>query len=180
MEELPEPLGYDSERTFQFFGDQLKSALDYKMIGLATLEELKLATSILAHFAQVPSVEEVDDNLFQRPHADLKEFFDRYMMNPVLINPKNLESAGSEVLFLSGFFGDQLMRRHQINWFKELGKEFYRRASVGLENSNLKHSRVLFLMSKNFNPWTEMYGRVNKNLRDLPYLIRKPTPPPSS
>ena len=78
-------------------------------------------------------------------------------------------------LLLTGFFEDQLRRRHNIRWYAHLGVGFFSRAA-SLERSPQK-VRLLAAIAEGFELWRQRHARLSRDLREQQYLL---TPPPQS
>jgi hypothetical protein len=80
-----------------------------------------------------------------------------------------LETAGSWSLLLLGFFPSQMERRHNLEWYTNLGRSFYHRASVNCPDERRRF--LLRRLSGNFAIWTSTCQRFRKNLLETPLLI---------
>jgi hypothetical protein len=161
MDSLGELLASDHRQTLEFFFVSLK---DVSESGVDQ-EELLYNASVLAHYAQVSTDADVD---LSAP-ADLTKVFDHFVSDMSLIDPLLLETAGAQCLFLSGFFEDQMRRRHNIEWYAGLGASFFRRAAAGDPSS--KKARLLETIAREFEPWRRRHARLSREMRDWPYLL---------
>ena len=83
-----------------------------------------------------------------------------------------MEAAGAQCLLLTGFFEDQLRRRHNIRWYTHLGVGFFRRAAA-LERSP-QRVRLLAAIAAGFEPWRQRYARLSRDLRERSFLLIRP------
>ena len=84
-------------------------------------------------------------------------------------------SVLAQCLLLTGFFEDQMRRRHNIRWYAELGASFFSRAAVR-EHSPPK-ARLLDTIARRFEPWRQRHARLSRELREHPYVLIPPRPP---
>ena len=163
MDSLGELLASDSRHTLEFFVVSLKDVSD----GEVDQEELLYNASVLAHYAQVST--DADSDV--AAPADLISVFDHFVSDMTLNDPLLLETAGAQCLFLSGFFEDQMRRRHNIEWYAGLGASFFRRAAAG--GSSPKRARLLVDLAREFEPWRRRHARLSREMRDWPYLLSR-------
>jgi hypothetical protein len=134
--------------------------------------ELLYHASVLAHHARVSTHSTVD---LTTP-ATLAEVFDLFVFDTSLRHDSEMmEAAGAQCLLLSGFFEDQLRRRHNIRWYSNLGVGFFSRAA-DLERSAEK-VRLLAAIAAGFESWRQRYARLSRCLREEPYLLTRPRRP---
>ena len=170
MEPLRELLASDHQQTLEFFVVGLQELCDADV----DRQELLYNASVLAHHAQV-STQSVAD--IPTP-ATLSEVFDAFVLDTSLVQDSAMmEAAGAQCLLLAGFFEDQMKVRHQIEWYAKLGAGFYHRAA-GQERSS-KKARLLDAIARRFEPWRQRHSQLSRELRDQPYLLTPPSPPPS-
>lgn len=154
-------------QTFEFFFVGLKEVSDKDTDEVALLYN----ASILAHYAQV-STQAVFD--VSTP-GHLGVVFDNFVYDDSLRGDSvMMETAGTQCLLLTGFFEDQMKRRHNIRWYSELGAGFFFRAAVALGPDSIFEKKAGFLknLARNFELWRSRYARLSRELRDQPYLIR--------
>ena len=162
---LADLLAAGERQTLEFFFVRLKevsgSAVDH--------QELLYNASVLAHHAQV-SIHSAAD--LATP-ATLTEVFDHFVFDTSLRHDSTMmEAAGAQCLLLSGFFEDQLRRRHNIHWYAHLGVSFFSQAAA-LERSPQK-VRLLAAIAAGFESWRQRHARLSRELRDQPYLLTAP------
>ena len=162
MDSLRELLASDHRQTLEFFVVSLKDVSESSV----DQEELLYNASVLAHFAQVSADADVDVST----PADLGRVFDHFVADTSLTDPVRLEMAGAQCLLLSGFFEDQMRRRHNIRWYAGLGASFFRRAAVG--DPSPSRARLLKALADRFEPWRLRHARLSREMRDWPYLLR--------
>lgn len=161
-ESLAELLAVGEQRTLEFFVACLKGVSE------PTVDEQELLynASVLAHHARVSTHAPAS---VVTP-ATLAEVFDHFVLNTSLRDDgAMMEAAGAQCLLLSGFFEDQLRRRHNIRWYAHLGVEFFRRAAA-LEQAP-QTARLLRALAVRFEPWRKCHARLGRELRDRPYLL---------
>ncbi|MEX2270217.1 MAG: hypothetical protein WD690_02010 [Vicinamibacterales bacterium] len=158
-----ELLEVNSAATLNFFYGGLRNNAASDRV---TNDQTIYVASILASYAQTS----VYDSTSLPPMANLSEVLDNFVLNgEVLTDPEILEIAGAQSLFLTGFFREQMKRRHNVGWFEELGGSFYERASFF---SKAEKRRMLFRsMSENFPLWTQACAELHKTLRENRFLL---------
>jgi hypothetical protein len=163
--DLGELLATDERQTLEFFFARLQD-----VAGPAVdREELLYNASILAHYALISTVA---DQEMPAP-ATLSVVFDHFVFDSTLLHDAlMMETAGAQCLVLAGFFEDQMRRRHNIRWYASLGASFYSRAAMQEPSPN--KARLLDTISRRFEPWRQRYARLGRELRDQPYLLRRP------
>jgi hypothetical protein len=170
MSAFGELLATDHLRTLEFFFVHLQD-----ISGPAVdRPEVLYNASVLAHYAQIST------------HAatgvptpwNLSAIFDNFVADTTMLGDADMmETAGAQCLMLSGFFEDQMRRRHNIRWYAELGANFFSRAAV-LEPSPHK-ARLLDTIARRFEPWRQRHARLSRELRDQPYLLPQTPQPPT-
>lgn len=164
---LRELLATDERQALEFFFVHLRDICEPDV----ARDELLYNASVLAHYAQVSTVSTDDVPLA----PSLARLFDQYVLDTTLHEDgEMMETAAAQCLLLAGFFEDQMRRRHQINWYADLGAGFFGRAAE--LQASMKKARLLHGLSRHFEPWRRRYARLSRELRDLPYLL---APPPS-
>ena len=163
MDSLAELLASDHRHTLEFFIVSLKDVSE----STVDQEELLYNASVLAHYAQVSTDADVD----VASPADLSAVFDHFVSDLGLTDPLLLETAGAQCLLLSGFFQDQMRRRHSIEWYAGLGANFFRRAAAG--DPSQKKARLLETIAREFEPWRRRHARLSREMRDWPYLLSR-------
>jgi len=168
MGPLRELLSADHRQALEFFFVGLKDvsepAVDH--------QELLYNASLLAHFAQTSTQTTVD---LPTP-TNLIAVFDAFVADTTLQQDSlMMETAGAQCLLMTGFFEDQMRRRHSIRWYTELGAGFFSRAA--LQEASPHKARVLDAIARRFEVWRQRHARLGRELRDTPYLLSSPRPP---
>jgi hypothetical protein len=156
-----------------------RQALEFFVVGLQDLcdpnvdrAELCYNASVLAHYALVST--QADSDCPAPP--SLSAVFDNFVANTTLQHDgEMMETAGAQCLLLTGFFEDQMRRRHNIRWYADLGASFYHRAAAQ-EQSPIK-ARLLDTIARHFEPWRKCHARLGRELRDQAYLLNAFRPP---
>ena len=160
-------LAAGEQQTLEFFVERLQAVSEPTV----DHQELLYNASVLAHHARVSTHTPID---LTTP-GTLGEVFDYFVFDRSLRDDgAMMEAAGAHCLLLTGFFGDQLRRRHNLRWYAHLGEGFYRRAT-SLERSP-QRVRVLAAMAAGFEPWRQRLARLSRELREQQYLLRRPRP----
>jgi hypothetical protein len=161
MDPWGELLATDSRQALEFFVAGLQDHCE------PTVDRAELCynASVLAHYALVSTQSESD---WPAP-ANLSAVYDHFVANPALLHDAEMmETAGAQCLLLSGFFEDQMRRRHNIHWYAGLGASFYHRAAAH-EQSPIK-ARLLETIARHFEPWRKCHARLGRELRDQVYV----------
>jgi len=168
MGPLGELLAADHRRVLEFFFTGLRD-----VSGLSVdREELLYNASVLAHYAQVSTQA---DGEWPAP-ANLSAVFDHFVADPSLLGDSGMmEIAGAQCLLLTGFFEEQMRRRHNLRWYAGLGVAFFNRAAV--QETSPHKARVLDAVAMHFEWWRERHARLSRELRDQPFLLVMPAPP---
>ncbi len=163
-----ELLAIDQRQALEFFFQRLKDV----SAPAVDRSELLYNASLLAHYAQTSTHAE----LAQATPATLIAVFDNFVVDPApRRDPLLMETAGAQCLLLAGFFEDQMRRRHNIQWYAQLGAGFLKQAAV-LESSPNK-ARLLDMIARRFEAWRQCHARLGRELRDQPLLFTPQAPP---
>jgi hypothetical protein len=171
---LREFLAVDRQGALQFFIDGL---VDVVEPGTRS-DELLYNASILAHHTQVSCCHEGEDLPCPKSLTCIFE------QNILLKDPKRYkeeveispEAVASQILLMSGFFKGRMRHRHNINWYRHYGARFYMWASeISAQKKEDSRAEVLRRMALNFSFWAERQYRLDRSLRDKPYLIELKT-----
>jgi hypothetical protein len=161
-------LAVSHAQALRFFFERLKDVSDDSG---APRGELLYNASILAHFASTSSG---STERFPPGPSDLARVFDLYVMDASQhTDPEIMEAAASQCLLLTGFFQDQLKRRHNVAWYASLGAGFYDHAAQ--HSRDRARMRMLATMASRFEFWRRQQHRLAHELRDQPWLIRSKT-----
>ena len=166
MGPLRELLATDHRQALEFFFQRLQ---DVSGPGVHQ-QELLYNASVLAHYAQVSTQAEFE---FSAP-ANLSAVFDAFVFDTLPDDSLILENAGVQCLVLTGFFEDQMRRRHNIRWYAAIGATFLSRAAV--RESSPHKARLLDAIARRFEVWRQRYSRLSRDMRDQPFLLTPPRP----
>jgi hypothetical protein len=159
--------GVDKAQAFRFFFERLK---DVSEPDAPAQGELLYNASVLAHFALTSTASTAD---FPAGPSGLTAFFDVFVLDRSRHHDSGiLEAAGSQCLLLTGFFQDQLTRRHNVRWFATLGADFFDRAAQ--HAADRPRAQLLAAMAVHFEFWRRQQHRLARELRDTPRLIAMP------
>jgi hypothetical protein len=167
-------LGVTSRQAFQFFFEHLR---DVTNTADTPTNELLYNASVLAHFA---STSTASDDTFPSTPASLVTVFNLFVMDRSMVrDPEIMEIAGAQCLLLTGFFQDQQKRRHQVNWYADLGMAFY--AGAASAGRDPARSRLMETMARRFDFWRVHQYRLARELREeaqfTTYGLRPPDEP---
>jgi hypothetical protein len=170
MGPLGELLATDHRLVLEFFFCGLRDVSE----STVDRQELLYNASVLAHHAQVST-----QASFEWPApTNLSTIFDNFVTDTSLQRDSlMMEMAGAQCLLLTGFFEDQMRRRHNIRWYAELGIGFFNRAAV--EEPSPNKARLLNAIANGFEVWRQRHARLSRELRDQPYLLTSPPTPPT-
>jgi len=164
MEPLARLLATDSRETLQFFFSELR---DMTLAEHMDEPVVLYNASVLAHFASTSTNTPVG----MPTPANLVDVFDRFVQHPVLHDdPEMMEMAAAQCLLLTGFFADQMRRRHNLDWYGRLGASFFRVAST--TSAMQGHKDMMARMADEFPYWRAAHLALARELRQHPYLLR--------
>ena len=134
-------------------------------IGVVTEDEIGYVASVLADRAMTSTFEPAG-----RRHSELHNLFDRFVLKQEAIgNFPLLETASAENLLLTGFFRNQLRRRHDMEYFEEIGRSLYFQAS---EMAVSRRKKDLYSrMCERYRIWARTCLRLHLYFRDQPYKL---------
>ena len=100
----------------------------------------------------------------------LDTVFDVFVLDRSQHNdPELMEAAASQCLILTGFFGGQLRRRHNVEWYASLGASFYDQAAHFSRDRD--RARMMSGMAAHFEFWRRQQARLARELREQPLLV---------
>jgi hypothetical protein len=170
MGPLRELLATDHRQALEFFFQRLRDVSGPDV----DRQELLYNASVLAHYAQVSTQAEFE---LGAP-ANLSAVFDYFVFDTTLPDDTEiLETVGVQCLVLTGFFEDQMRRRHNIRWYAEIGATFLSRAAV--REPSPHKAQLLDAIARRFEAWRRRHARLSRDLRDQPFLLTPPKPPAS-
>src|SRR5438552_11331162 len=171
MGPLRELIATDHRQALEFFFQRLQ---DVSRPGVDQ-QELLYNASVLAHYAQVSTHAESE---LSAP-ANLSAVFDYFVFDTTLPDDSViLETVGVQCLVLTGFFEDQMRRRHNIRWYAEIGATFLSRAAV--REPSPHKAQLLDGIARRFEAWRQRHARLSRDLREQPFLLTPPKPPASA
>lgn len=163
----PDWLAVNETQALRFFFERLRDVSDLEF---APEEELLYNASILAHFATTSTS---SPEVFPASPTGLTGVLDLFVLDRSQhTDPGIMEAAASQCLVLTGFFQDQLRRRHNLRWYSALGADFYDQAAHF--GGDRHRARMMETMASRFQFWREQQHRLAHELRDLPFLISAP------
>jgi hypothetical protein len=155
-------LGVDSDKALNFFLTGLM-----EVTGKKPGNEMFYVAGILAHYSLTSRY----DTLSMPPLANLSEAFEQFFFLELETkDPEILEIWGSQLLLFDGFFRDQMSRRHNVNWYDEIGQSVYDRVSVLTREAEKR--RLFEKMSESFPSWAIRCRDLNRSCRDNRYLLK--------
>ena len=157
-------LAVTNAQALRFFFERLKDVTDEDA---PPTQELLYNASVLAHFATTSTT---STPTFPSTPADLTMMFDLFVLDRSQhTDPEIMEAAASQCLLLTGFFGNQMRRRHNIIWYASLGAGFY--DSAAHHNTDRTRARMMITMAARFEFWRRQQQRLARELRDINLLI---------
>jgi hypothetical protein len=163
METWPS-LAVTHQQALRFFFERLKDVIEPDR---APTSELLYNASILAHFAST-SAASVDG--FPPCPTGLTTVFDLFVVDRShASDPEIMEAAGSQCLLLTGFFEDQLRRRHNVDWYASIGAGFFGQAAR--HSRDRARTQMLSAMAARFEVWRRRQHRLAHELCDEPRLV---------
>jgi len=160
-------------QALRFFFEHLRDVTEDRGVPES---ELLYNASVLAHFATTSTA--TPD--FPNTPATLGTVFDLFVLDRSQHgDPEIMEAAASQCLLLTGFFGAQLRRRHNLAWYASLGASFYDQAShAGADrarltqaNADRERANMMHAMAVRFAFWRRQQARLAKELHDLPLMF---------
>lgn len=165
MDPRSELLATDERHVLEFFFTGL---VDVSEPDVAQ-QELLYNASVLAHYAQV-STQSLD--AWPAP-MNLGTLFDYFVLDTTLLHDgEMMETAGAQCLLLAGFFEDQMRRRHNIQWYSQLGASFFLRAAA--QARARKKAALLGRLARTFEAWRQRHARLSRELRTRRYVLHPP------
>lgn len=157
-------LGVTQKQALQFFFEHLKDLSDGDG---ASEEELLYNASVLAHFATTSTSV---SSAFPPAASSLTSVLEVFVLDRSQhADASIMEAAAAQCLLLTGFFGDQLRHRHNVDWFAAIGAGFFDRAAH--HGSDQARVRMMESMADHFDYWRSRQRRLARELRDRPRLL---------
>lgn len=158
-------LAVTNGQVLRFFFEHLRDVSEHDD---APESEVLYNASVLAHFATTST----GSTEFPNTPTSLAGVFDLYVLDRSHhADGAILEAAGSQCLLLTGFFGAQSARRHNVDWYASLGARFYGQASA-LSNDRAR-AAMMRTMAARFAFWRRQQAALARELRELPQLLKK-------
>jgi hypothetical protein len=171
MSDFTELYGVDSHGALMFFFEHLWDEITLRATRV-TREETLYVSSILAHYAQTSR----SDPEYMSPSGSLYDLLDTFVLPGLtaegfsgLHDPEILEIAGSHTLLLVGFFRDQINRRHNLDWYDQIGTGFIR-ASDSFKDRD--KANLLRQVGGHFPTLALSCRNMSRTLREKRYLLR--------
>jgi hypothetical protein len=129
--------------------------------------ELPYCASILAHFSSTST--ESTEGIPAPRH--LLDVFDQYVLSTLAHGDADLmEDAGAKTLLLLGFFHRAMAAsRHNIDWYRRLGRSFFHEAATLTDDQRRKY--ILTLVSRRFDLWQLAFYELEISLRHRRFLL---------
>lgn len=163
MDPLRHLLATDQREALQFFFTSLRDVTADEQIDPPAL---LYNASLLAHFASTSACSQEGMPALN----GLGEVFDRFVADVSLRHDTEvMEWAAAHCLLFTGFFGDQLERRHNLKWYGQLGADFYDCAATSSQEAARR--RMMERMAEEFQDWRRRYLKLARELRDSPYIL---------
>jgi hypothetical protein len=161
---LQELIAVDSDVALNFFAENLRETAGSRRL---REDEMFYVASVLAHYAQTSRA----DNTSIPPMAGLSDVFDNFVLQTITASDSELlEIGGSQILLFAGFFRDQMVRRHNVRWYDQIGQSLYERASQHSRNAS---KRQLFdRLAGTFPEWTGICSNMSRALRENRLLLK--------
>jgi hypothetical protein len=163
MDPLGRLLATDRREALQFFFTGLRDVTADEDVDSPAL---LYNASVLAHFASTSTASTDGPPSL----SGLGQVFDQFVADPSLRHDTELmEWAAAHCLLFTGFFGDQFHHRHNLDWYGQIGADFYELAATTSRDT----SRRLMMerMALEFPDWRRRYLKLAREIRDLPYLL---------
>jgi hypothetical protein len=156
-------LAVSQAHALRFFFEHLRDLNEHQ----ASERELLYNASVLAHFATT-SAGSAD---FPAAPSTLESVFRLFVMDQSQhSDPAIMEAAASQCLLLTGFFGNQLRGRHNVDWYASLGAGFYVRAAERTRDAS--RADMMRTMATRFPFWRHQQARLAHELHDRALLLR--------
>jgi hypothetical protein len=171
MDPLRHLLWSNDDETFNFFLGGLSEVTNRPRS--REDKELMYVTSVLAHFAGPPPCSRKGNHtpgLYRIP-LNLTEVFDEFVLNDRAVQDSfYFEAGASKSLLLAGFFRRQMKRRHNVEWYDQVGSSLYLRASRLSDTPSA--AWLYFRLSQSFAFWTLACSELQKHFYEEQFLVR--------
>lgn len=162
MDLFAQLLATDERQALQFFFSEL---CDITAAEDVDSPALLYNASVLAHFASTSTVSPEGLPVL----SGLGVVFDRFVADSSIRHDTTaMEWAAAHCLLYTGFFADQMQHRHNLDWYGQLGADFYDLAASATREAARK--RMMERMSVEFPIWRRRYLILARELRDHAYM----------
>jgi hypothetical protein len=159
-------LAVTNQQALRFFFERLK---DLSESDRPPQGELLYNASVLAHFATTS----IGSSTFPPSPTSLMTVFEVFVLDRSQhSDPGLMEAAAAQCLFLTGFFGEQQRRRHNVRWYARLGAGFF--ASAGQLHRQRERAMMMWAMSERFDYWRRAQAKLASELREESRLFLPP------
>jgi len=169
VSDFSELYAVSAEQALLFFARSLEKEVRDEV----TKPEVIYVASVLGHYAQTPR----GDSEWMVPSGSLFEVLDNFVLPGLsaegsagIQDPMILETAGSHVLLLAGFFRSQMKRTHNLGWYDQLGSSFFNKASRALPQGD--KALVLGRVSRNFALLTQACHVMSRRLHEERFVLK--------
>lgn len=162
----------DSARAFNFFATCLCDVVQEEGIDPARRgrDEFLYVSSILAHYAMV----DASSADYLPIPGTLRQLHDLFVTNlDTWQDPELMETAASQALMLTGYFGGAMRARHHLGTYVGWGRFFFDRAASG---STGRKQELLHRMGERFPVWRDRLERLHGELWERPLRLDPPPP----
>ena len=163
----------DASRTFNFFATSLGDVVREEGTDPfhRSRDEFLYVSSILAHYALVHTAS--TDHL--PIPGTLRQLHDLFVTNvDTWQDPALMETAASQALMLTGYFGGAMRARHHLGTYVNWGRFFFDRAAAGAAG---RKQRLLQGMIDQFPLWRDRLEQLHDELWERPLRLDLPGPP---
>ena len=162
-------LAVTQAQALRFFFERLRDVVDEDE---ASSAEVLYNASVLAHFATTSASATAP---FPVCPTSLSTVFDLFVLDRSQhVDPEIMEAAAAQCLFLTGFFQDQLRRRHNLAWYASLGAGFY--DSAAEYGTDRARSRMMERMAARFEYLASPAKQARPRASRLAATHRRPGP----
>jgi hypothetical protein len=163
---MQELLAVNKAQAIRFFFSGLKDVSGPS----ASRDEVLYNASLLAHFAQTPCAKDGDGTSCP---MTLMCVFDRHLNLSMYRDENMFEVAACQTLMMIGFFGSRMKARHNVDWYKRMCSGFFQ--SVSDVTVHAKRKEFFARMARRVDLWAYRQAKLERELRDAPYLLRLPS-----
>lgn len=129
-------------------------------------DELVYVASVLECFSLVSCAGGTDNVPCPKNLADVFENFFLGTLPDDVANPG--EVAGVQIMFMLGFFGTQMSKKHNMPWYLWAGARALVDESMSLREENPTRAMLLYRVARNFPFWTGQIRLFQQGLANYP------------